>query len=822
MNGSQRITRRSLLCLAVAAVAVGSFADAAVIGTQLAQQLPSLSATERTEVVITWKQMTPVTTAQVAQLGLLGITGGRVLRSLPIAGALATRSQIQALAQRSDVLSIHSNRSLRYFNHEARQISSVERAQNSPQEYGRPTPYSGFGVTVLVNDSGIDATHQDLAYGAHVVQNVQSLTNLHALDTMLPVTYLEGQPNTDTNSGHGTHCAGIIGGTGARSSMQYQGVAPGADLVGYGSGGAIAILDAVGGFDYAISNQFTFSSPIRVISNSWGSEGPFDPTDPVNIASYVAYQRGINVVFAAGNSGPGEDTHNPYAVAPWVISVAAADKRGNLADFSSRGKRFDSGSFSMPDGRSWTYYNQPTIAATGVDVISTRSATNLAANGGDADVDAIPPQYLPFYTMISGTSMATPHVAGIIALLLEANPNLTNDAVRQILERTATNMGGHAAWEVGAGHVNAYAALAVASGRRTDFGATVNSLRTFAANQQVTAGPSTPFSLDFAPVGPVEELSFNVGADIAWVTARAQVATNTVALVLTSPTGERYGSAISLPQLGETIVTSAPGKAGTWKLTVRGIGSISGVGVDPLHVTNGVAAAGTVEGEITTLISQGFSGLGDIAGHAVKGAIEYAVAFRLADGVNGHFLPDQVLTRGQLAEYLTMGGSIRQGLPLSGGSSFADVATGSPGYAFAQAAGSPGGALRDLSNNQQAVVQPIGGAFMPSAGVDRATLAYALVQSLALQTQAQSFSGPVSVLYGATRIAIEDAASIPANLRGYVQIALDAGVMNARFSLTQGPFDLTPVVHATFEPATAVTRAEYAVAAGRFLGVYGQ
>src|SRR5690606_8166435 len=109
---------------------------------------------------------------------------------------------------------------------------------------------------------------------------------------------------------------------------------------------------------------------IRIISNSWGSSGPFDPTDPVSIASYEAYKRGIVTVFAAGNSGPGEDTHNPYAQAPWVISVGAARKDGSLEPFSSRGKRFESASFTMPDGREWTYANEPTIVATGVDVIS--------------------------------------------------------------------------------------------------------------------------------------------------------------------------------------------------------------------------------------------------------------------------------------------------------------------------------------------------------------------------------------------------------------------------------------------------------------------
>src|SRR5207342_2385147 len=246
------------------------------------------------------------------------------------------------------------------------------------------------------------------------------------VDTMLPITYTEGVPQTDLGSGHGTHCAGIIGGTGAKSNGRYRGVAPGADLVGYGSGAVLQVLDAVGGLDYAVTNQNSFRSPVRVISNSWGSSGKFDPLNPVSISTYEAYKRGIVSVFAAGNDGPGEDTHNPYAQAPWVISVAAGEKNGRLTDFSSRGKRFEKGTFSTTDGKSWTYYNEPTITATGVDVISTRDPNGaLPPLAAEQDAATLPAAYLPFYTVMSGTSMATPHMAGIIALMLEANPNLT-------------------------------------------------------------------------------------------------------------------------------------------------------------------------------------------------------------------------------------------------------------------------------------------------------------------------------------------------------------------------------------------------------------
>ena len=91
---------------------------------------------------------------------------------------------------------------------------------------------------------------------------------------------------------------------------------------------------------------------------------------------------------------------------------------------------------------------------------------------------------------------------------------------------------------------------------------------------------------------------------------------------------------------------------------------------------------------------------------------------------------------------------------------------------------------------------------------------------MALQDQARAFTGALTVFHEGQRIAIEDAGSINPNLRGYVQQALDLGLINARFTVTQGPFDLAPVLHAWFDPNKTVTRAAFAVAAGRYLTAY--
>ncbi len=801
----------------------------AQLDPQLLSRMATAGAAEELQVVISYEQSVPVTPAQIAALASLGISKGVTMRTLPIAGALATPAEIRALALRDDVASIYFNAPLRYFNKEQREMSGAARAVQNPADYGRAIPFSGAGVTVMVNDSGIDATHEDLKLGEHVVQNVLGAQNILAeiaageAPGIVPVTYLENQPNTDLGSGHGTHCAGTVGGTGERSNGLYRGVAPGADLVGYGSGAVLFILDAVGGLDYAATNQFSFDSAIRVTSNSWGSSGKFEPLNPVNIATYELYKRGIVSVFAAGNDGAGEDTHNPYAQSPWVISVGAGEKDGVLTGFSSRGKRGETGTFTMPDGKQWTYINEPTIVATGVDIVSTRTATGaLPATAAEQDQANLTPAHLPFYTHMSGTSMATPHVAGVVALMLEANPHLTAGQVKDIIERTASNMTGRIYWEAGAGHINAYAAVAEAAGVRSGFGATVNSLREFNANAMLAPGGApVPFSILFSPVGTVESKSFTVGPEVSWVAARATVDANTIAVVLTDPDGNRYGSSIALPVLGDTVVAGAPGKAGTWTVTVRGIGSVSGVALDPAKVTNGYAAPGYVNGEVSFLNSGGYTGMNDVSSHAARQAIEFAVAHRLVDGYSDkQFRPDQVLKRSELAQYLVMGTSVRQHLPFDGRSSLTDLSAGTATYAYAESAVARGAPLRDLSQSQDGVMGTLNGAFRPNDTVTRVSLAYSLVQSLALQNEAQAFNGPLTAFYDGKRIPIDDASSIAPSLRGYVQLALDHGLINARFAVTQGPYDLAPTLHAYFDPSKTVTRAAYAVAAGRYLSHY--
>jgi serine protease AprX len=240
--------------------------------------------------------------------------------------------------------------------------------------------------------------------------------------------------------------AGTIAGTGTASNGTYKGIAPAASLVGLGTGDALSILWALEAFDYVLANKDSYG--IRVISNSWGTTGEYSPNDPINVASKTAHDAGMTVVFAAGNEGPEANTLNPYSVAPWVIGVAAGTKDGQLADFSSRGIEGDP-----------VYH--PTITAPGVDIVSARASTGSTINALTAADDAtyVPAQYLPYYTTASGTSMATPHISGVVALMLEAKPELSPDVMKDILIQTADPMEGYQEFEVGAGYVNAYQAV---------------------------------------------------------------------------------------------------------------------------------------------------------------------------------------------------------------------------------------------------------------------------------------------------------------------------------------------------------------------------
>lgn len=793
-------------------------AEAATIGPKVQSILDAGNLDGKVELVVSFHGDGPLTRDQVLALEQLGVTG-TTFKTLPMAGVVADLSQIRSLVALPEVRSIYINERMSYENSEETELTGVKRVRTDRNLRVNGFPVTGRGVGVVVNDSGIDGLHRDVEYPTRTIQNVAAAINLNGISPLLPITYQENIATTDQLGGHGTHVAATVAGDGVMSGGLYEGVAPGANLIGYGSGAALFLLDTLGGFDYALANQTRYG--IRVITNSFGSTGDtgtaFNPDHPTNIATKKLADRGVIVVFSAGNSGSGAGTiTGNFKKAPWVITVAAGDSQGELASFSSRGERDRGGEVTI-DGESYSWSDRPTVTAPGVGVISARVQSDpLGGLGITGDSERIALGHLPYYTAKSGTSMAAPHVAGIVALMLEVNPSLEWRDVKAILQHTATNMPGRAEWEVGAGYVNAYEAVKMAASLQIDASGLNNLEREFNAEATIELGSEETVVVPFSPIGEPQRYFFSVEPDITLVSASANVAENTVAIVLTDPNGNRYGSGVALPVLGQNIAATAPGVAGTWSIEIRGVGGLSGVALDPLGVTNGYGVPGDVAVRIVQERTGEISGIDDVLGHTAQGFIEYAVQNRLVDSRANGYEPNRELRRSELADFQMMGGGIRQFAANS--SSFSDVS----GWQalIAESVTARGAALKDRAQVQAGVIQVNGDRFNPNGRVTKSELAYTLVQSLGLGEFAADYSGDVVAYFNGQAVPVTDANQIPAGLRGYVQMAIDAGILGVQFHIQQGFLDLEPKITATFSPAQRMTRSDYAVAVTRLHKAY--
>jgi serine protease AprX len=753
----------------------------------------------------------------------VGITGGKTFPTLGMVAMPMTAAQVRALQNNPNVRSIWSNDKLYYTMHQAKVLTGVQRLQSDSALTTRNggMPVSGAGdFSVMVIDSGIDATHADLQFGSKVIQNVHPLVGTDTLEGFTPNVTVENVPNTDQSVGHGTHVAGIIGGTGVRSGGLYAGVAPGAKIVGAGLGAGLFVLNAVGAWEWGLANQFRYN--IRVVSNSYGSDGPFNPDNPLNIASRKAYERNITVVFAGGNSGPTKNTYNPYAKAPWVIGVAAGTKEGDLAGFSSRGTPREE---RLANADPLDDFDAPTITAPGTGrafesnasrftsaMVSTRSTSNLTANGLDADTE-LAPGMIPFYTQISGTSMATPFVAGTIALMLDADPTLTPDEIREILTSTATKMPGRADWEVGAGYVNAYAAVdkvfnrsrAYANFQNETFNTTFGEERPTQQSFHIDFNPALSGSTSTNAKTFTVEPNMNVLDVFANVDTAAEEGTgNLVGIRVTSPSGVRYSTAIDFPVIGSSarqVVVQNP-EAGIWTLEVRGASGLTAV---PVNSPTQIAAPGPVDGTVTQ-IKYILPNIADISGHAQQNAIETAIKSRLIDTyADGTFRPNTIVNREDFARTLVSNTSLRQSL--SATPRFSDV-TGDFAR-IAQAVTANGSTNRDYNFVPKGLLSVTGTAFDPTGNISRIDLAVAFVRALGHDEAARALANTNVTSNGQV---LSDNAQIPGALRGYVQLAINKGLLEIYEAqvIQTAPGQFTVLPGPRVEPNNTVTRATLA------------
>ncbi|HEU4937800.1 MAG TPA: S8 family peptidase [Vicinamibacterales bacterium] len=318
----------------------------------------------------------------------------------------------------------------------------------------RDLGYDGTGIGVAVIDSGAAAAHDDLlgANGALVIDRF--------------VDFVNGQELPYDDYGHGTHVSGIIAGSGYDSGGARSGIAPGVRLTvlkvldrkgnGY-------ISDVIAALDYVIEHKDELN--IRVVNLSVAT-GVYESytTDPVTVAAEKAVQSGVVVVAAAGNNGRGPDgrTRRGGVTAPGnarsVLTVGASSHMGTvernddtIASFSSRGpSAIDNGA-------------KPDLVAPGVGIesLSDFEGTLYSTYSKYLLPGTVATSYLP-YLSLSGTSMAAPVVTATVALMLQANPSLTPNAVKAILQYTAERHGGYDPLTEGAGFLNALGAVQLA------------------------------------------------------------------------------------------------------------------------------------------------------------------------------------------------------------------------------------------------------------------------------------------------------------------------------------------------------------------------
>jgi subtilisin family serine protease/outer membrane biosynthesis protein TonB len=359
-----------------------------------------------------------------------------------------TKDGLSALENSSDVKQVYYDMPIHAF----LDTSTTQIGARSSWNYFDTSgnPLTGKGEKIAIIDTGVDY-HQP-AFGSCTAVGTPGCKVIGGYD------FINNDSDPMDDMGHGTHVAATAAGKDplvydSASGNQLWGVAPDASILAYkvlDSNGSGAFSTVIQGIQQAVTDG------VNVISMSLGADcGTYSsncgPTDAVSQAVDSATAAGVVVVIAAGNSGPGVSTVGTPGVAQTAITVAASCKTadignnsyclGPIASFSSRGPVVFNG----------TDYQKPDVAAPGV---------NICAARWDSSFPTASTCYDNNHIRISGTSMATPHVAGAAALILQAHPGSTPDQVKQLLKGSATNLGSGLTYnDQGAGQINVSATI---------------------------------------------------------------------------------------------------------------------------------------------------------------------------------------------------------------------------------------------------------------------------------------------------------------------------------------------------------------------------
>jgi serine protease AprX len=414
----------------------------------------------------------------VADSGLTLIT---TWNKIGVAVARGTASQISAVRGRPNVTYVEGDQPIRLFLSTSNVATRGEQARAQLRD-SQGQPVDGRGVSAAIIDTGVDGTHPFFrnADGTSAVKlNLKNVCGpLTDLGVSLPLANdacfadLTTVNDTDTLSagGHGTHVAGIVAGRDTRltDGSHLHGAAPGATLISLSVGAGLSIFGADSALNWVLDhhlNPCAGCPPIRVSNNSYGPSGggQFDPNAAAAKLQRALAAEGVLTIWAAGNDGPNNSATNPPGQdpTPGVIMVASYDdqgtgtRNGTVSDFSSRGAA----------GQPSTY---PDVSAPGSNITSACRpylvicSTGLDPHDGPGTLD------IHTFNTISGTSMATPHIVGIVAQLLQVRPTATPADIEAAIKSTAAKFANGAAYEVdgpyttsvdkGTGLVDAYAA----------------------------------------------------------------------------------------------------------------------------------------------------------------------------------------------------------------------------------------------------------------------------------------------------------------------------------------------------------------------------
>ncbi|WMJ77718.1 MULTISPECIES: S8 family peptidase [unclassified Sedimentibacter] len=337
-------------------------------------------------VIVTYK------TDRKIKEGELSSLSNKLNRELPIINGCACEMSINS------ILKLTNDPDVEFISYDSKVFAVMDVARDAiGADFISDTGYTGKDVTVAIIDTGI-SPHMDLIYPNSRIAGFKDFVN--------------NESRMYDDNGHGTHCAGILAGSGYASKGKYKGIAPEANILSIkvldenGNGNTSDILSTV---QWIIDNKEVYKT--RIINFSLGAIAQSrEKRDPLVKAANRAIENNFIVVAAVGNSGPLRNTILSPATSRHVISVGALDDKRTpelnddvIAEFSSRGPTFDR-------------IKKPDLIAPGVNIMSL-SNTNLKG-----------------YTNLSGTSMSAPMVSGAAALLLNENPNYTHfDIKRKLL-----------------------------------------------------------------------------------------------------------------------------------------------------------------------------------------------------------------------------------------------------------------------------------------------------------------------------------------------------------------------------------------------------